>query len=145
LSSGKRHDIFGQDIKLDRGPLSRVYQELTLPMEYKVLGALNERGVTLPDPSFHPRKVPMSNAPARDMTTPERDRYQRITTELYRAYIADPTPQPRYLKQPDGRYEQATLTNAQYLLKLPPDDAQEAISKATKTMRAQAVLQATKR
>jgi hypothetical protein len=145
LSSGKRHDIFGQDIKLDRGPLSRVYQEVTLPMEYKVLGALNERGVTLPDPSFHPRKVPMVNAPARDMTTPERDRYQRITTELYRAYIADPTPQPRYLKQPDGRFEQATLTNAQYLLKLPPEDAQEAISKATKTMRAQAVLQATKR
>lgn len=145
LSSGKRHDIFGQDIKLDRGPLSRVYQEVTLPMEYKVLGALNERGVTLPDPSFHPRKVPMVNAPARDMTTPERDRYQRITAELYRAYIADPTPQPRYLKQPDGRYEQATLTNAQYLLKLPPEDAQEAISKATKTMRAQAVLQATKR
>lgn len=145
LSSGKRHDIFGQDIKLDRGPLSRVYQEVTLPMEYKVLGALNERGVTLPDPSFHPRKVPMVNAPARDMTTLERDRYQRITTELYRAYIADPKPQPRYLKLPDGRFEQATLTNAQYLLKLPPDDAQEAISKATKTMRAQAVLQATKR
>lgn len=144
-SSGKRLDIFGQEIKLDRGPMSRVYQAVTLPMEYKVLGALNERGVTLPDPSFHPRKVPMINGPARDMTTPERDRYQRITGELYRAYIADPKPQPRYLKLPDGRFEQVTLTNAQYLLKLPPEDAQEAISKATKTMRAQAVLQATKR
>lgn len=122
LSSGKRIDILGQDITLDRGPLSRVTQLGTADPIYRTLGRLNERDVWLPDPSQGVRVVKFSNGTRRNMNPQEKDRYQRLTGAAYRAYL-----------EKEGAA----------LLQMSPEDAQEAVSKATARLRSTAAYQAT--
>jgi hypothetical protein len=87
LSSGKRVDIFGEDIKLDRGPLSRVVQVGTMDPAYRILAKLNERDIYLPDPGTGVRVVKLSDGTRRPMTPAEKDRYQRLTGAGYREFI----------------------------------------------------------
>jgi hypothetical protein len=122
LSSGKRVDIFGEDIKLDRGPLSRVTMLGTADPAYRTLGRLNERDVWLPDPSTGVRVVKLANGTRRSMNPAEKDRYQRITGTAYKSFIEEQGPR---------------------LLQLEPEAAREEINRVTKRMRDRAAYQAT--
>lgn len=86
LSTGARVDIFGNDIKLDRGPMSRVWLRGNEGKPYQLLGLLNERDVWLPDPSAAQRVV-KTRAGRRPLAREERDRYQRLTGAAYADYI----------------------------------------------------------
>ena len=122
LSSGKRIDILGQDINLVRGPLSRVTQLGTADPVYRLLGKLNARDVWLSDPSQGVRVVKLADGTRRNMNPTEKDRYQRLTGAAYRAYLEKEGPA---------------------LMQMSPEDAQEAVSKATARLRATAAYQAT--
>ena len=122
LSSGKRVDIFGEDIKLDRGPLSRVTMLGTADPAYRTLGRLNERDVWLPDPSTGVRVVKLNDGTRRSMNPAEKDRYQRITGTAYKSFIEEQGPR---------------------LLQLEPEAAREEINRVTKRMRDRAAYQAT--
>lgn len=86
LSTGARVDIFGNDIKQDRGPMSRVWLRGNEGKPYQLLGLLNERDVWLPDPSAAQRVV-KTQAGRRPLAREERDRYQRLTGAAYADYI----------------------------------------------------------
>jgi hypothetical protein len=118
LTSGARIDILGNEIKIDRGPLSRITQAMIAPPEYRLVGALNARDVWLPDPSSSKPKVPMVNADPRDLTPLESDRYQRKAGQLAKDYI---------------------LANGPQLLTLEPEKAQDAIRKNAENWRKQAL------
>jgi hypothetical protein len=122
LSSGKRIDILGQDIKLDRGPLSRVTMLGTADPIYRTLGKLNEKDVWLPDPSQGVRVVKLANGTRRNMNPTEKDRYQRLTGAAYKSFIEEQGPR---------------------LLQLEPEAAREEINRVTKRMRDRAAYQAT--
>jgi hypothetical protein len=125
LSSGKRVDIFGEDIKLDRGPLSRVMQVGTLDPAYRLLAKLNERDVYLPDPSTGVRVVQLADGTRRSMTPVEKDRYQRLTGQGYRQFI-----------EQQGA-DLLKLTNED------PERVRDLITKRTKSIRDRAAYQAT--
>jgi len=124
LSSGKRVDILGEDIKLDRGPLSRVMSIGTLDPAYRVLGHLNERDLYLPDPTQGVRMVLLADGTRRKMTELEKDRYQRTTGAAYRKFLTE---------------------QGSNLLRMPTEQARETISKVTERLRAQAAYQAVRR
>lgn len=86
LSTGARVDIFGNDIKLDRGPFSRVWLRGNEGKPYQLLGLLNERDVWLPDPSAAQRVIKTRDG-RRPLAREERDRYQRLTGAAYADYI----------------------------------------------------------
>ena len=121
LSSGKRVNILGEDIKLDRGPLSRVLTIGTFDPAYRVLGRLNERDIYLPDPTQGVRVVVLGDGTRRKMTELEKDRYQRATGAAYRKFL---------------------MENGAELLNLEPDAAKTLISKVTERLRAQAANEA---
>lgn len=122
LSSGKRVDIFGKDVLLDRTPLSRVVQLGTADPAYRMLGQLNQRDIWLTDPSTGERVVKMGDGTRRKMNPVEMDRYQRLTGQAYREYI---------------------LEKGSELLKMDDDKAREAIKKRTGLLRASAFYKAT--
>ena len=122
LSSGKRIDILGGDILLDRGPLSRVVQIGTADPDYRLLARLNERDLYLPDPTQGVRVVKLADGTRRTMTEAEKDRYQRATGKAYRQYLRE---------------------NGANLLQMEPEKAKEAISARTKRLRDIAAYQAT--
>lgn len=122
LTSGKRIDILGGDILLDRGPLSRVTMLGTADPVYRILGRLNEKDVWLPDPSQGVRIVKLQDGTRRKMTETEKDRFQRLTGAAYRDYLNE---------------------EGQRLLQLPPEEAQAEISRTTKIKRDLAAYQAT--
>lgn len=122
LSGGKRVDIFGEEISLDRGPLSRVTQLGPLSPERASLGRLNERGLWLPDPSAGERVVSVGGK-RREFTPLEADRYQRLVGAGYKEYIAK---------------------EAAALLQMEPKEAKERISKRAKLIRDRAARAAVK-
>jgi hypothetical protein len=122
LSSGKRVDIFGEDIKLDRGPLSRVTMLGTADPDYRLLARLNAKDLWLPDPTQGVRVVKLADGTRRNMTPAEKDRYQRLTGQAYRQFIRE---------------------NGNTLLQMQPDDAKDWISRHTKYLRDTAAYQAT--
>ena len=117
LSSGKRVDIFGKEVELDRTPTSRVFQLGTADPAYRLLGRLNERDIWLTDPSSGVRVVKMSDGQRRSMTPGEKDRYQRRTGEAYRDYI---------------------LKHGEELLRMDGEKARDKMSRDTKLIRASA-------
>lgn len=124
LSSGKRVNIFGEDIVLDRGPTSRITQVGTIDPALRTLGRLNERDIWLPDPTQGVRTVLLADGTRRKMTTLEKDRYQRATGAAYRKFIT----------------EQGAA-----LLRMDAELARETISKVTERLRNQAAYQAVRR
>ena len=123
-SSGKRVNIFGEDIVLDRTPTSRITQVGTLDPALRTLGRLNERDIWLPDPTQGVRTVLLADGTRRKMTTLEKDRYQRATGAAYRKFIT----------------EQGAA-----LLRMDAELARETISKVTERLRNQAAYQAVRR
>jgi hypothetical protein len=121
MASGKRVDIFGNDIKLQRGPFSRVTQTGPEDPAYRLLGALNERGLWLPDPSADKRKVKLFGGEERPMSEAEKDRYQRMTGEGYKAFVE---------------------SQGADLLKMTPEDAKDVIQKNATWIRKVAATQA---
>jgi hypothetical protein len=89
MMNGKRLDLLGEEIKLDRSPLARVAQTAQLSPERVMLGQFLEHGLTLQDPSNGLRKMRLHNGKHRDMTEAERDRYQRFTGEAYRELLRE--------------------------------------------------------
>lgn len=89
LSSGKRVDILGKDVTIDRGPLSRVTQSGTADGAYRIVGQLNERDLWLPDPSTGVRMVKEPNGERREMSLEEKDRYQRFAGAGYKAFVIE--------------------------------------------------------
>lgn len=124
LSSGKRVNIFGEDIVLDRTPTSRITQVGTLDPALRTLGRLNERDIWLPDPTQGVRTVLLADGSRRKMTTVEKDRYQRATGAAYRKFIT----------------EQGAA-----LLRMDAERARETISKVTERLRRQAAYDAVRR
>lgn len=124
LSSGKRVNIFGEDIVLDRTPTSRITQVGTLDPALRTLGRLNERDIWLPDPTQGVRTVLLADGTRRKMTTLEKDRYQRATGAAYRKFIT----------------EQGAA-----LLRMDAELARETISKVTERLRRQAAYDAVRR
>lgn len=124
LSSGKRVNIFGEDIVLDRGPTSRITQVGTIDPALRTLGRLNERDIWLPDPTQGVRTVLLADGTRRKMTTLEKDRYQRATGAAYRKFIT----------------EQGAA-----LLQMDAELARETISKVTERLRRQAAYDAVRR
>lgn len=88
-ATGKRMDIFGADIKLDRGPLSRVTLAGTADPAYRILGQMNARGLWLSDPTTGVRKVKLGGNTSRDMTSEEKDRYQRAAGQGYKQFVSE--------------------------------------------------------
>ena len=123
LSSGKRVNILGEDIKLNRGPLSRVRQVGTADPAYRTLGLLNSRDIYLPDPSTGVRIVRLADGTRRPMNPQEKDRYQRLTGAAYRELLNEKGPQ---------------------LLQMDPEDAKDYILKTTRRLRDRAAVQAVK-
>jgi hypothetical protein len=78
--------------------------------------------VWLSDPSQGVRVVKLADGTRRNMNPTEKDRYQRLTGAAYRAYLEKEGPA---------------------LMQMSPEDAQEAVSKATARLRATAAYQAT--
>jgi hypothetical protein len=124
LSSGKRVNIFGEDIVLDRSPTSRVTQVGTADPAARLLGRLNERDIWLPDPTTGVRMVPLLDGSRRPMTPVEKDRYQRAAGAAYKRYI---------------------LQHGEALLQMKPEQARLSISRATQALRAAAAYNAVKR
>ena len=123
-SSGKRVNIFGEDIVLDRTPTSRITQVGTLDPALRTLGRLNERDIWLPDPTQGVRMVKLADGTRRKMTPAEKDRYQRATGAAYRQFITE---------------------QGANLLRMDPELARETISKVTERLRNQAAYQAVRR
>ena len=124
LSSGKRVNIFGEDIVLDRGPTSRITQVGTIDPALRTLGRLNERDIWLPDPTQGVRTVLLADGIRRKMTTAEKDRYQRATGAAYRKFITE---------------------HGAALLQMDAELARETISKVTERLRRQAAYDAVRR
>lgn len=124
LATGKRVDIFGNDIKLDRTLLSRVVHVGFSDGAYHTLGLLNARDVWLPDPSSGVRVVRLTNGDRREMTPTEKDRYQRATGAGYKKFIEE---------------------HGAELLKLPVDEARKRVQRDTKPIRSLAAFQAVQR
>lgn len=120
-ASGKRLNIFGEEIQLDRTPLSRVTQTGTADPAYRTLGRLNERDIWLPDPSASVRVVKLADGTRRPMTPAEKDRFQKLTGAAYKALIQD---------------------HGQELLRMPPDAARDYVEKVTRNIRTRAAAQA---
>jgi hypothetical protein len=118
LTSGARIDILGNEIKIDRGPLSRITQAVLAPPEYRLVGALNARDVWLPDPSSSKPTIQLMDGTRRTLTPLESDRYQRKAGELAKDFI---------------------LANGPQLLALEPEKAQDAIRKNAEYWRKQAL------
>jgi hypothetical protein len=89
LSSGKRIGILGNDVTVDRGPLSRVTGLGTADPAFRTLGKMNERDLWLPDPSAGQRVVKMAGGERREMTAQEKDRYQRKVAEGYKTFVVE--------------------------------------------------------
>jgi hypothetical protein len=123
-SSGARIDILGNDIKIDRGPLSRITQSMLTPREYQIVGQLNARDVWLPDPSSSKPTIRLMDGTRRDLTPLERDRYQRKAGELAKDYL---------------------LSQGERLLGLKPEDAQDLIRRHAELWRKQAINHAVRR
>ena len=132
LSSGKRIDILGADILLDRGPLSRVTNLGTADPAYRMLGRLNEKDIWLPDPTQGVRVVKLNDGTRRPMTPAEKDRYQRLTGAAYREYLD--SSKPRTIYDPP---------TPAMLLQMEPAQAQDTLSDITKHLRDRAAYQAT--
>lgn len=124
ITGGKRVDIFGKDILLDRGPLSRVTQLGSPDPAYRMLGKLNERDLWLPDPSAGQRVVKLPDGTRREMSPVEKDRFQRATGEAYRTFI---------------------LEHGEEMLAMKTEDAKSYIRRVTKPLRDQAAYKATHR
>ncbi len=124
LTSGKRIDILGGDILLDRGPLSRVTNLGTADPVYRLLGRLNEKDLWLPDPSQGVRVVKLNDGTRRKMTDTEKDRYQRLTGAAYRDFLNE---------------------HGQRLLQAEHEAAKKEISRVTDHLRDRAAYQATHR
>ena len=122
LSSGKRVDIFGEDIQLDRGPLSRVMQIGTADPDYRLLARLNAKDLWLPDPSQGVRVVKLNDGRRRNMNPHEKDRYQRLTGQAYRQFVRE---------------------QGESLLQMEPEKAHDIISRRTSSIRDRAAYQAT--
>jgi hypothetical protein len=118
LTSGARIDILGNEIKIDRGPLSRITQAMIATPEYRFVGALNARDVWLPDPSSSKPTIKLMDGTRRTLTPLESDRYQRKAGQLAKDYI---------------------LANGPQLLTLEPEKAQDAIRKNAENWRKQAL------
>lgn len=121
MSSGKRVNILGEDIRLDRSPLSRVTQVGTADPAYRTLGRLNSRDIYLPDPTTGVRVVRLADGTRRPMTATEKDRYQRLTGAAYRQLLTD---------------------EGERLLQMEPEEAQKRIFKTTQRLRDRAAAQA---
>ena len=121
MSSGKRVNILGEDIRLDRGPLSRVTQVGTADPAYRTLGRLNSRDIYLPDPTTGVRVVRLADGTRRPMTATEKDRYQRLTGAAYRQLLTD---------------------EGERLLQMEPEEAQQRLFKTTQRLRDRAAAQA---
>lgn len=121
LSSGKRVNIFGENIKLDRGPLSRVVQFGTDDPAYQILGQMNSKGLWLPDPSTAERTVKVSYKERREMTEAEKDTYHTLTGEAYKKLVMD---------------------QGERILAMPPDEAKKFIQDRTEPLRDQAARRA---
>jgi hypothetical protein len=121
MSSGKRVNILGEDIRLDRGPLSRVTQVGTADPAYRTLGRLNSRDIYLPDPTTGVRVVRLADGSRRPMTATEKDRYQRLTGAAYRQLLTD---------------------EGERLLQMEPEEAQQRLFKTTQRLRDRAAAQA---
>jgi hypothetical protein len=89
LSSGKRIGILGNDVTVDRGPLSRVTGLGTADPAFRTLGKMNERDLWLPDPSAGQRVVKLAGGERREMTAQEKDRYQRKVAEGYKTFVME--------------------------------------------------------
>lgn len=124
LTAGKRIDILGGDIQLDRSPLSRVRSIGTADPAYRLLGLLNSKDLYLPDPSQGVAVVRLADGTRRAMTTQEKDRYQRLVGKAYRQFI---------------------LEQGQRLLTLDPEKAKDDISRITDNLRRIARVQAVQR
>lgn len=122
LSSGKRVNIFGEDILLDRGPMSRVMQIGTADPDYRLLARLNAKDLYLPDPTNGVRVVKRADGTRRDMTPAEKDRYQRLTGQAYRQFVRE---------------------QAENLLRMEHEEAKTLISRRTERLRDIAAYQAT--
>lgn len=122
MSSGKRVDIFGKEIVLDRTPTSRVVQIGSADPAYRLLGRLNERDIWLTDPSAGERVVKLGDGTRRNMNLHEKDRYQRHTGEAYREYV---------------------LKYGEELLRMDGDDARKRLARDTGLLRASAFYKAT--
>jgi len=120
-ASGKRLNIFGEEIQLDRTPLSRVTQTGTGDPAYRTLGRLNERDIWLPDPSAGVRVVKLADGTRRPMTPAEKDRFQKLTGAAYKALIEE---------------------RGQELLRMQPDRARDFLEKVTSNIRTRAAAQA---
>jgi hypothetical protein len=120
-ASGKRLNIFGEEIQLDRTPLSRVTQTGTADPAYRTLGRLNERDIWLPDPSAGVRVVKLADGTRRPMTPAEKDRFQKLTGAAYKALIEE---------------------RGQELLRMQPDRARDYLEKVTSNIRTRAAAQA---
>lgn len=120
-ASGKRLNIFGEEIQLDRTPLSRVTQTGTADPAYRTLGRLNERDIWLPDPSASVRVVKLADGTRRPMTPAEKDRFQKLTGAAYKALIQD---------------------HGANLLRMQPDAARDFLEKVTSNIRTRAAAQA---
>lgn len=121
MSSGKRVNILGEDIRLDRSPLSRVTQVGTADPAYRTLGRLNSRDIYLPDPTTGVRVVRLADGTRRPMTAIEKDRYQRLTGAAYRQLLTD---------------------EGERLLQMEPEEAQQRLFKTTQRLRDRAAAQA---
>lgn len=124
LTAGKRIDILGGDILLDRSPLSRVRSIGTADPAYRLLGLLNSKDLYLPDPSQGVAVVRLADGTRRAMTTQEKDRYQRLVGKAYRQFI---------------------LEQGQRLLTLDPEKAKDDIRRITDNLRRIARVQAVQR
>ena len=116
------NDILGGDIKLDRGPLSRVTGLGTGDPVYRLLARLNEKDLWLPDPSSGVRIVKLSDGTRRKMTDTEKDRFQRLTGQMYRDFLTE---------------------HGQRLLQTEQEAAKKEISRITDHLRERAAYQAT--
>ncbi len=121
LSTGRRVDILGKDITIDRGPLSRVVQVGTSDPAYRLLGQMNEKDLWLSDPTTGVRVVKLAGGERREMTPTEKDRYQRRTGEGYKAFV---------------------LEHGEKILTMKHDDAKTFIQKVTEGIRDRAAAQA---
>jgi hypothetical protein len=122
-ATGKRMDIFGADIKLDRTPLSRVTLVGTPDPAYRLLGEMNAKDLWLSDPTAGVRKVKISGGARRDMTAQEKDRYQRAAGQGYKQFIVD---------------------HGEEILAMEKDKAKQYVERHTKIIRDRAAYQATR-
>jgi hypothetical protein len=104
---GKRVNLFGKEVQLERGPLSRVVTVGATGEAYRQLGRLNERGVFLTDFSAGSTKRRLPNGKTEEMTKAHKDRYQAAVGAAYEQLCSVEVPAllGQYPNTPQGNLE----------------------------------------